>query len=276
MTGSSIVARESSRRGPSRGRAVRRASRGDDRLGDEARGTRRRAPRRSAPRGRDPPPRPRDQALVGVGQRRVAQPRAGRRRRQPELGRRRPLLAEQRLDARRSRRAIPGMRREAVARVADRVAQHVARARSCRSRAAAASRRRTRPARRRRAGRCRARGRARARGRPRSSRRAAPAPARRRRAARPSRQISIGTSPPGPLRCGSTTCSAKPAATAASNALPPRSSTAIPAADASQCVEATMPKVPLSSGRVVNIAAILGMRPKSSKLDRECSPFRES
>ena len=52
--------------------------------------------------------------------------------------------------------------------------------------------------------------------------------------------------------CGSTTCSANPAATAASNALPPRSSTAIPAADASQCVEATMPKVPDSSGRVVN------------------------
>ena len=51
--------------------------------------------------------------------------------------------------------------------------------------------------------------------------------------------------------CGSTTCSASPAATAASNALPPRSSTAIPAADASQCVEATMPKVPESSGRVV-------------------------
>ena len=32
---------------------------------------------------------------------------------------------------------------------------------------------------------------------------------------------------PGPFRCGSTTCSAKPAATAASKALPPRSSTAI-------------------------------------------------
>jgi hypothetical protein len=44
----------------------------------------------------------------------------------------------------------------------------------------------------------------------------------------------------------------KPAATAASNALPPRSSTAMPAADASQCVDATMPNVPRSSGRVVN------------------------
>src|SRR5215471_17308068 len=59
-------------------------------------------------------------------------------------------------------------------------------------------------------------------------------------------------SPPGPLRCGSTTCSVNPAAAAASKALPPRSSTAMPAALASQCVDATMPKVPLSSGRVVN------------------------
>src|SRR5918997_4102882 len=61
-----------------------------------------------------------------------------------------------------------------------------------------------------------------------------------------------GRSPPGPLRCGSTTWSTNPAATAASNALPPRSSTAMPAPDASQCVEATIPKVPESSGRVVN------------------------
>src|SRR3954447_21126698 len=60
-----------------------------------------------------------------------------------------------------------------------------------------------------------------------------------------------GTSPPGPFRCGSTTWSTNPAATAASKAFPPRSSIAIPAAEASQCVEATMPKVPRSSGRVV-------------------------
>src|SRR6188472_2941128 len=59
--------------------------------------------------------------------------------------------------------------------------------------------------------------------------------------------------------CGSSTCSDSPAATAASNALPPRSSTAIPAADASQCVEATIPKVPRSSGLVVKVmrAALL-------------------
>src|SRR3954453_11406062 len=61
-----------------------------------------------------------------------------------------------------------------------------------------------------------------------------------------------GMSPPGPFRCGSTTWSAKPAEAAASNALPPRSSTAIPAAEASQCVDATIPNVPRSSGRVVN------------------------
>src|SRR3954468_19916487 len=62
----------------------------------------------------------------------------------------------------------------------------------------------------------------------------------------------MGTSPPGPLRCGSTTWRGKPAATAASNALPPCSSTAMPAAEASQCVDATIPNVPRSSGRVVN------------------------
>ena len=66
---------------------------------------------------------------------------------------------------------------------------------------------------------------------------------------------SAGTSPPGPFRWGSTTCSVNPVATAASNALPPRSSTAIPAAEASQCVEATIPNVPRSSGRVVKLKA---------------------
>src|SRR5262249_59640716 len=63
----------------------------------------------------------------------------------------------------------------------------------------------------------------------------------------------MGTPPPGPYRCGSTTCSTKPAATAASNAFPPFSSTAIPAAEASQWVDATMPNVPASCGRVVKL-----------------------
>ena len=65
-------------------------------------------------------------------------------------------------------------------------------------------------------------------------------------------QKTTGRSPPGPLRCGSTTWSVNPAATAASNALPPRSSTAMPAAVPSQWVEATIPNVPRSSGLVVN------------------------
>src|SRR5260370_2417571 len=53
--------------------------------------------------------------------------------------------------------------------------------------------------------------------------------------------------------CGSTTCSTRPAPTAASNGLPPGSRTARPAAEASQWVEATMPNVPASCGRVVNV-----------------------
>jgi hypothetical protein len=61
----------------------------------------------------------------------------------------------------------------------------------------------------------------------------------------------IGTSPPGPFRCGSTTCSVKAVATPASKALPPFSSVAIPTAVAIQCVEVTTPKVPSISGRVV-------------------------
>src|SRR4030081_1899685 len=60
-----------------------------------------------------------------------------------------------------------------------------------------------------------------------------------------------GTSPPGPLRCGSTTCKVKAVATAASNALPPFSRIALPTAGAIQWVEATTPKVPSISGRVV-------------------------
>ena len=63
----------------------------------------------------------------------------------------------------------------------------------------------------------------------------------------------IGTSPPGPFRCGSTTCSAKPVATPASKALPPFSRMAMPVALASQWVEVTTPKVPRISGRVVNM-----------------------
>src|ERR1700694_255141 len=62
----------------------------------------------------------------------------------------------------------------------------------------------------------------------------------------------IGTSPPGPFKCGSTTCSANPVATPASNALPPFSKMLIPTAVAIQWVEVTTPKVPSISGLVVN------------------------
>src|SRR5215468_438580 len=68
---------------------------------------------------------------------------------------------------------------------------------------------------------------------------------------RTSKRIT-GTSPPGPFRCGSTTCSVNAVATAASNALPPLSRMPMPTAVAIQWVEATTPKVPSISGRVVN------------------------
>src|SRR3954468_10291457 len=61
-----------------------------------------------------------------------------------------------------------------------------------------------------------------------------------------------GTSPPGPLRCGSTTCSVNAVATPASKALPPFSRVAMPTAVATQCVDVTTPKVPSISGLVVN------------------------
>src|SRR3954462_13598238 len=67
----------------------------------------------------------------------------------------------------------------------------------------------------------------------------------------------IGTSPPGPLRCGSTTCNVKAVATPASKALPPFSRVAIPTAVAIQCVEVTTPNVPSISGRVVNGSGLI-------------------
>src|SRR3954470_9474217 len=66
-----------------------------------------------------------------------------------------------------------------------------------------------------------------------------------------------GTSPPGPLRCDSTTCSVNAVATPASKALPPFSSVAIPTAVAIQCVEVTTPNVPSISGRVVTGSGLM-------------------
>src|ERR1700733_3653731 len=67
----------------------------------------------------------------------------------------------------------------------------------------------------------------------------------------------IGTSPPGPFRCGSTTCSVNAVATPASKALPPFSRAAIPTADAIQGVDVTTPNGPSISGRVVNGSGLI-------------------
>src|SRR5260370_33717597 len=67
----------------------------------------------------------------------------------------------------------------------------------------------------------------------------------------------IGTSPPGPFRCGSTTCSVNAVATPASKALPPFSKIPIPTAVAIQWVEVATPHVPSISGRVVNGSGLM-------------------
>src|ERR1700676_1469735 len=67
----------------------------------------------------------------------------------------------------------------------------------------------------------------------------------------------IGTSPPGPFRCGSTTCSVNAVATPASNALPPFSKVAMPTVVAIQWVDVTTPKVPSISGLVVNGSGLM-------------------
>src|SRR3984893_18171261 len=66
-----------------------------------------------------------------------------------------------------------------------------------------------------------------------------------------------GTSPPGPLRCGSTTCRGNAVATPASKALPPRSRIPMPTAVAIQWVVVTTPKVPSISGRVVKVLGLI-------------------
>src|SRR3982074_3382332 len=67
----------------------------------------------------------------------------------------------------------------------------------------------------------------------------------------------IGTSPRGPFRCGSTTCSVNAVATPASKALPPFSSVPIPTAVAIQWVDVTTPKVPSISGLVVKGSGLI-------------------
>src|SRR6266404_4821278 len=96
----------------------------------------------------------------------------------------------------------------------------------------------------------------------------------------------IGTSPPGPFKCGSTTCSVNAVATPASNALPPFSSVAIPTAVAIQWVEVTTPKVPSISGRVVNGSGLVllmlfhcgrcAARPHLTTAKAACQPVRHN
>src|SRR6202171_2745425 len=67
----------------------------------------------------------------------------------------------------------------------------------------------------------------------------------------------IGTSPPGPFKCGSTTCSVNAGATPAAKALRPFSRVATPTAVAIQWVDVTTPKVPSISGLVVNGSGLI-------------------
>src|SRR4029077_19537625 len=67
----------------------------------------------------------------------------------------------------------------------------------------------------------------------------------------------MGTSPPGPFRCGSTTWSVKAVGTPGSKALPTFSKIPIPTAVATQWVEVTTPNVPSISGRVVNGSGLM-------------------
>ena len=198
------------------------------------------------------------EALVGLGERRAGEQRArcghlaaG----QEHGGGRFPLRLEQRPHAF-DRRGDARHDMDAVARVADGEGQDVARIPRCPSRAAAGTRRRTRRAPPPAAGRSPGSGRCRARGIFPASRPAARRPGRRSRAAsgargvQDDRRVAAGAVQ---MRLGDLQREA--VATAASNALPPRSSTAMPTWLASQCVLATTPNVPAISGRVVNMAA---------------------
>ena len=177
------AARASPARRRGRRRRAARPARGRSRRSPRrrSRGRRRRARARSPPRGCRPPTRPRSGGTS---------PRArGFRNSEPGRGAGRYSSAEagQSRSSGSTRSIVGGDARDdrvAVLRVADRELEHVGRAASSRTRAAAASSRRTRRGRRRRAARCRARGRARARGSARSSPRRARRPARRARAAR--------------------------------------------------------------------------------------------
>ena len=63
------------------------------------------------------------------------------------------------------------------------------------------------------------------------------------------REMTMSPMPAALDMNGSTTFNVEPTATAASTALPPSSSTRIPAMDASGWAEATAPRVPMTVGR---------------------------
>src|SRR5215210_4351488 len=67
--------------------------------------------------------------------------------------------------------------------------------------------------------------------------------------------MTISPYPPMPLIIGSTTLRAAPTATAASNALPPSSSTSTPARVASGCAALTIPFVPTAARAAVLVVA---------------------
>src|SRR6056297_800606 len=93
-------------------------------------------------------------------------------------------------------------------------------------------------------------------------------------ASAPARRTRMGRSPSGPLRWGSTTWRVKPAAQAASAAVPPASSVLMATAEASQWVVVATPKVPAIWGRVVKVMLGLPLDARSGAARRGDSAAR--
>src|SRR5512140_503597 len=86
--------------------------------------------------------------------------------------------------------------------------------------------------------------------------------------------MTMQHTPPTPLMKGSTTPVAKPAATAASTALPPAFKISTPAAVASGCMAATMPRSPTASRLLTNqaVSCTTIPAPPYAKLLGHCTP----